>query len=162
MRVVKCISDADCNCEEDNPGPLGAQDGHQFELEECSSPSSAVYQVYKDTPFSLACNAQAAQSAGSSNPNSYNYEDIQWFYDDQLIQIRNGSNAELMNTVYYSRKVDQVVNMDGVHLIKGQLHFNMAKDLVGEYHCKIFETKSPKINLKGENTTYLHAFRVIP
>jgi len=154
MRVAKCISDTDCNCEGNN---LGDQDGKQFELEECFSPSSAVYQVYKDTPFSLACNAN--QISGSNSRNSYDYEDIEWFYDDQLIQIRNGSNAELMNTVYYSRKVDQVVNMDGVHLIKGQLHFNMAKDLVGEYHCKIFKNESPKINLKGEKTHItLHQF----
>ena len=154
MRVAKCISDTDCNCEGIN---LGDQDGKQFELEECFSPSSAVYQVYKDTPFSLACNAN--QISGSNSRNSYDYEDIEWFYDDQLIQIRNGSNAELMNTVYYSRKVDQVVNMDGVHLIKGQLHFNMAKDLVGEYHCKIFKNESPKINLKGEKTHItLHQF----
>ena len=145
MRVVKCISDTDCNSEGDH---LGAQDGKQFELVECSSPLSAVYEVYKDTPFSLACNVD------DKSPSMFDYEDIQWFYDDQLIQIRNGSNAELMNTVYYSRKVDQVVNMDGVHLIKGQLHFNMAKDLIGEYHCKIFESKSPKINLKGEKIVH--------
>ena len=112
-------------------------------LETCSSKSSDQFDIIYDSPFVLDCLA----------PNgTFEYSDIKWFYRDESgieskISIRDSPYGMMVNAIMsYGEKL---LDMNGVHLIEGQLHFNRAMGgFAGMYFCKIGQQTSTPVRIK--------------
>ena len=109
----------------------------ELSLDNCPRSGNQLKIIY-DTPFALDCLASQGH---------FDDEDIKWFYENEPITMSKSSYGAMLNVQTMIN--GQLLDMNGVHLVQGQLHFNQAKGAFdGLYHCQIGPyQKSPPIQL---------------
>ena len=109
----------------------------KLSLDNCPRSGNELKIIY-DTPFALDCLASQGH---------FDNDDIEWFYENEPITLSKSSYGAMLNVQTMIN--GHLLDMNGVHLVQGQLHFNQAKGAFdGSYHCQIGPyQKSPPIQL---------------
>ena len=122
---------------------MNVSDDHKVTLNKCprSTADQQQLNIVYDTPFALDCLAEKFDFG------QFDFDHVKWFFEGEPITLSQSSYGALFNVQTVIN--GELLDMNGVHLIQGQLHFNRANSAFdGAYYCSIGPyATSPPITL---------------